>query len=89
MTELVTCGSLSILPSEISLAAVLRNGQSFRWRLDADKREWSFAWRDRVLLLKQLGERWHCTAVFFLRYAYWLFLYVFGSARHRVFGILS
>lgn len=55
MTDLITRGFYSILPTELSLAAVLRNGQSFRWRHDSATNEWSFGWRDRVILLKQLG----------------------------------
>lgn len=56
MVELVTRGFYSILPTELSLAAVLRNGQSFRWRHDPVSNEWSFGWRDRVVLLKQSGS---------------------------------
>lgn len=54
---------LAIPPAELSLARVLQCGQSFRWtslQLPASPNplhEWSTAWPDRTVTLRQDGEK--------------------------------
>jgi N-glycosylase/DNA lyase len=61
---------LAVLPRELSLATVLKSGQSFRWhrfeavhatRPDSSSEEvrgeeWAFGWGDRTVCLRQGGE---------------------------------
>ncbi|GAA97996.1 uncharacterized protein L969DRAFT_46362 [Mixia osmundae IAM 14324] len=58
--------SLKILPAELCLAAVLRNGQSFRWhkRITCQGELWSIAWSDRTIELRQDGTAIYYRALY-------------------------
>lgn len=57
MTVEIMWRSLPLKPVELSLSRVLRCGQTFRWKNIDD--EWSFATKDRIILLRQDQERLH------------------------------
>lgn len=61
MTADIIWKSIAISPSELSLARVLRCGQTFRWK-NVDS-VWSFTTQDRIVLLKQDPENLHYTCV--------------------------
>uniref|UniRef100_A0A060SYN6 N-glycosylase/DNA lyase n=1 Tax=Blastobotrys adeninivorans TaxID=409370 RepID=A0A060SYN6_BLAAD len=50
-------------PRELRLSAVLRSGQSFRWRYNEQSGTWSIGIRGRVLLLRQDSSALHYRAI--------------------------